>query len=1128
MKKTRHDLLLIVMRISITQAFVFLIAGMTWALPAPGQELLDKPVTIRMEDKSLKTVLSFLEEHTSARFVYSPKAVQAERRVSVHVTNQPLRKVLETVLAPMKIRYRLVGDQIILSQPKIPEEKTPEPPAESSAMPEAPEEAADRTLRGTVTDAAGAPLPGVSVAIRGTTRGTTTGADGSFTLRLPEEPVTLVFSSVGYLTQEQAITTQTVLSVTMAPADRALDEVVVVGYGTQKKADVTGSVSTIKGDALTKAPTPNLANSLTGKMTGVITTQQSGKPGFDDPTFLVRGKSTFGDNGALVLVDGIERSFSRLDPNEIESVTVLKDAASAAVYGARAANGVVLITTKRGKDGKTKISYTGSTGFQMPTRVPHVMNAYEYATYLNRAKVNLGDVPRFSDADVEKFRTGALPSTDWWGTVLRKRAAIQQHNLTLSGGKSEGTKYFVSLGVLNQNGLYELSDFKRYNLRVNLDNQVTKDFRVSLDIGARHELLSQSAIGDGIFTTLINSKPTERPYTPDSIAVGGLGSNGQGLSPIGLTQQSGYSKTTNDVFQGTLQATYAAPFVKGLSANMRFSYDRFFSAAKTFNTPYTYYVFDRAISKYTAFQSGGGTNLSEGTAQDARSTLQVSLNYDRTFGNHGISALLLTERIHYAYQNLQASRVQYISPAIDQLFAGPDLNQKNGGSATETARLGYVGRVNYNYRERYLLQANFRYDGSFNFPNGRRWGLFPAVSAGWRISEEPFLRSTTWLSNLKIRASYGQFGNDRVAAFQYLSGFRFGSGSVIGGSYQSGVADLGIPNPNITWETATNTDVGLEFGLFNGKVSGELDYFYKRTKDILLPRNASVPSTFGATLPYENIGIVDNKGFEAILRYQNQVRKVRFSVEGNMTYALSQVIFMDEPKDVDARIRKTGQPFDQFFALESAGLFQTQEEINAAPVQDGNGNKSIKTGDIRYIDYNGDKIIDGKDIHKVGKSDIPRLVFGFNLSVSYAGFDLTANFQGATGFQQFLRYDPFNLESNALAMFKDSWTPENPNARFPRLYAGLKQNNRESSSFWLYNATYMRLRNLELAYSFNRFAAIKKAGFGNLRVFASGNNLLTFSKMKDFDPEAPNIEPGSKSYYYPQMKTYNLGVQLEF
>lgn len=636
-------------------------------------------------------------------------------------------------------------------------------------------------------------------------------------------------------------------------------------------------------------------------------------------------------------------------------------------------------------------------------------------------------------------------------------------------------------------------------------------------------------MGDGLFSTIINSKPTESPYVPDSVEKGGLNSNGQNVSPIGQAENSGYSKTENSVFQSTLQGVYNVPFVKGLKARASFSYDRWFSKAKTFTMPYEFYQHDRIIDTYTKRKTGGGTSLYEGTAEDERLTVQAALTYDATFNKaHNISALFLFEESSYKYSDLQASRVNYISTAIDQLFAGPDKDKDNGGLARETVRQGYVGRLNYNYLGKYLFQFNFRYDGSYNFPKSKRWGFFPAVSAGWRISEEPFLKDNAILHNLKLRASYGEFGNDRVAAYQFMSGYRFNSGSVIGGSFQSGINDTGIANPNITWETASNTDVGLDFSLLNGKISGEFTYFYKKTRDILLPRSASVPQSFGATLPDENIGKVDNYGIESILRYTDKIGDFNFMVEGNITYAKSKVVFMDEAINKLEHQRLTGRPFDQNYGYKALGLFHSQEEIDNWAIQDGRGNTSLKVGDIKYEDFYNDGVIDGKDAQFIGKSEIPEIIFGLNIGLSYKNFDLTMNFQGATGFDQYLRWDPFNLESNALAIFKDSWSEDNPNAKYPRLYAGTVQNNREKSSFWLYDGTYLRLKNFELAYTFDKKDFLKKIGIQNLRVFVSGNNLLTFSKMKDFDPEAPNIDPDRNAYYYPQMKTYNFGFNVEF
>lgn len=1067
-------------------------------------------VNIKVKNAQFEDVLLEIKQQSEYDFLYSSELLKNAKPVTFSVQDASLAEVLEKCMQNQPFTYLINKKTItIIARPEIAKQQ-------------------QSSVSGKITDENGGPLVGVSVRLKGTSIGASSNAEGAYVLNVAGNTTgTLTFSFIGYQVKEEEISGRTTINVKLVPQDNKLNELVVVGYGTQKKVDVTGSVATLKGETLVKAAQPNLMNSLVGRLTGVISTQQSGKPGFDDPKFVIRGKSTFGDNSSLILVDGVERSFSRMDPNEIESITVLKDAASAAVYGARAANGVILVTTKRGVEGKPTISYTGTYGIQEPARIPDLMNAYDYARYLNIAKVNLNQAPRFTDEQVEQFRTGVLPSTDWWSATLRKNAPVIQHNVNISGGNKD-TKYFIDLGILDQDGLYELSSFKRYNVRVNLDNQITKSLKVSLDLVGRKEKLSQSALGDALFSTIINSKPTEAAYTPDNIAVGGLGSNGQDVSAIGQANDAGYNRTDNNVFQSTISALYKAPFLEGLSGKVSYSYDRFFSTNDVFNTPYSYYRYDRVNNLWTNAKSGGEINLVQAEADSYNATLQASLMYDKTFGKHALSSLFLFEQADSRGRNLQAYREGFISSSIDQLFAGGDLNKNNNGSATETARRGYVGRINYSYDNKYLLQANFRYDGSFNFPEDKRWGFFPAVSAGWRISEESFLKGNSVISNLKLRASYGQFGNDRVPAYQYLAGFQFAAGSVFGNGYNKGIRDTGIPNLNITWETATNTDIGLEFGFLGGKLTGEVDYFYKRTKDILLPRTAAIPQSFGAILPYENIGIVDNKGFEMTLGYKNQINDFSYGIDGNFTYAKSKVIFQDESINVPAWQKTTGQPFDQYFGYKALGLFQSQEEINAWADQDGLKNQSLKPGDIKYLDYNNDGKIDGQDINKIGKSDIPELIFGLNLSAGYKGFGLSANFQGATGFQQYLRYVPFNLEAGALNMFKDSWTPDNTNAKYPALYAGIKQNNQLSSSYWLYDATYVKLRNLELSYTFGQLNLFDKVGIRGLRLFVSGSNLLTFSKLKDFDPETPNLNPDSgRAYYYPQLRSYYLGVNIK-
>lgn len=1095
------------MRLTILALFLSIFGS--WASQGYSQTTR---LTLEAKDLKIEEFLRHIEDQSEYRFFYSGK-IDIDRTISGTFENKLITEILDIVLKEANIKYEIKGRQIILSPAGFP----------SSTL----NEQKRKTISGNVTDSSGAPLPGVSVVVKGSTTGTITDSDGNYSLANVPDNAIVQFSFVGMKRLEVDVAGKSTLNVTLQDETVGIDEVVAVGYGTQKKADLTGSVSTVKGGELTKAPSPNLAVSLTGKMTGVITTQHTGEPGKDDPTFYIRGKSTFGDNSTLILVDGVERSLNRLDPNEIESVTVLKDAASAAVYGARAANGVILITTKRGTVGKPKITYTGSAGFQSPAIMPKLMNAFEYATYLNIARENQGDLPRFTDAEIQDYKSGKLSSTNWWDETFSKRAPISQHNISVNGG-NDNTTYFVSIGYLDQDGIYALSNYRKYNVRSNVDVKITKDFRISLDIAGRSEKSTASPIGDGIFATVMNSKPTEEAYVPESVEVNGLGSNGMITNPIGLAERAGYNKTNTNVFQSTLQSIYNFPFIKGLTAKLSFSYDHTFLDNKVYNTPFEFYVFEKVNDLYTKYSSAGQINLTQQSAQSELQTLQTSLNYERLFGKHAVSGLLLMEKIQSNSNNLSAYREGYISSAIDQIFAGGDLNKNNGGAAYESARLGYVGRVNYNYDEKYLLQANFRYDGSFNFPKNKRWGFFPAFSVGWRINNESFLKDYAFISNLKLRASYGEYGNDRVSPYQYLSGFNFGSGSIFGNGYNTGITESVIPNPNITWETAISKNIGLDFGIMNGKISGEFDYFYKRTKDILLPRNASVPQTFGATLPYENIGIVDNKGVEGLLRYRDSFRGVKVMIEGNLTYAKSKVIFMDEPATVEDRLKQTGQAFDQFYGLRALGLFQSQEEIDSWAVQDGNGNASLKPGDIKYEDFTKDNVIDGKDIHRVGKSDIPEIVFGLNLNFEYKNFNLTANFQGATGFQQYFRYDPFNLEGNAFAVFKDSWTPENTNAKYPRLYAGIKQNNTQSSSFWLYDATYMKLRNLEFSYTFKENNVLEKIGIDNLRLFVSGNNLLTFSKLKDFDPEIPKLNPGSNPFYYPQMKMYNVGMSLDF
>lgn len=986
------------------------------------------------------------------------------------------------------------------------------------------EEAQQSGIKGVVTDKDGIPLPGVSIIIKGTSKGTTTGFDGNFTIAVSKGE-TLVFSFMGMLTKEVLIENQTVLNTILEEDSSVLDEIVIVGYGKQRKLDVTGSVSTISSEEITRAPSPNLANSLAGKLTGVIATQRSGQPGFDSPSFLIRGQSTYGNNAPLVLVDGIVRSFSRVNPNEIESVSVLKDAASTAVYGARAANGVILITTKRGKSGVSSFDYTSSYSWQKPTFRPDYMNSGEYAEYINIARVNDGDTPKYTDSEVDAFKNGTGTNTDWWDETVNGRGITEQHNLSVSGGNDK-TRYFLSFGYLNQDGLLKTSNFNSYNLRSNIDSQLTENLSISVDLAGRKESRLQSALGSGtVFLHIDQALPTYPAYFPE-IADGALGWNGLNGSPIGDSDFSGKDKRVNNIFQSSFQLKYDFKSIKGLSATGRFSYDYSAGADKKFTTPHTHYTQDPISGDFTANESRSTIDLNESRSQYSQSTLQFRLNYETSWKDHKLSALALVEQTEVETDKLSGFRDGFISPSIDQMFAGSTDNINNNGSANVTARRGYVGRLDYSYAGKYLLQANARYDGSFNFHKDNRWGLFSAFSAGWIISKEDFLSDVSFIDNLKLRASWGQVGNDRVAQYQYLSGFSFSGGYVVGGGFQTGINDNKPPNPNITWETATTTNLGLDFSLFGGQIRGEFDYFKKRTKDILRPNTAATPSTFGSTLPDENFAIVDNKGFELVLGHRNSIGDFRYNFNFNGTFVTSEIVDIREPEDVEDRIRQSGRPFGQRYGLVSLGIFQSQSEIDNWAEQDGNSNNSLQPGDLKYSDINNDGVVDGFDRTHIGRSETPELIYGLNAGASYKGFELNVMFQGASRFQRYVLADPFGLESNTERVLIDSWSPDNMDAAYPRLSVGGTNNNHnQSSDFWLKDASYLRLKNIEIAYTLPEIKSLKEMGVSNLRLYLSGTNLLTFSKIKNRDPEGPS---GSRGSFYPQTKSYLLGVNVQF
>ncbi len=1100
--------------------FILLMASPSSALNIRGQSLDEAKVSIYLQKATISQIFKAIEKQSSFYFVYDSKISQNANRISFNDNGISVRKVLEKISRKARLKFRRVN--LSISVNIIPEKEVEIVIAIA------------REISGKVTDKNGEPLLGVNILVKGTNFGTSTDFDGNFTLEIPDDAKIIVVSYIGYKTQEIAVEEKSSFDIKLEESLAGLDEVVIVGYGTQSKRKLTQSISTIKGEAITKAPTVNLAASLTGKLSGVVTNQQSGQPGFDDVSFRIRGISSYrGNQSPLVIVDGIERPFSRINPNNVATLSVLKDASATSVYGRKGANGVVLITTKRGVLGKPTFNYTGRFGWQSQTRKVEVMNAGEFARYLNEAKANDGVAPQYTDQEVADYESGALPSYDWVDALLDNNAPQQQHNISASGG-TEKTKFFASYGFVDQDGLFGTSFFKQNSFRVNLNTSFSNRFRARIDLLGRLEKRGTTPSPSDTYKGTVFANPTQNPF-PDVPGVpSALGFNGFNGTPIGAAERSGTNNRDRNVFQSNFNLEYDILGVDGLTAEALYSYDLTTTKSNRFETPYSWYELNQNSNQYEEVKSGSFNNIvsSEQRRKFERQTLQLSLNYDKSFGDHSVSALFLYEQIQQSSNLLNASRRGFLSIAIPFLFAGNEDNDNNNSSATESASRGWVGRVTYDYMGKYLLSATARVDQSFTFAEEFRTGFFPAISAGWILSEESFLANSNLISFMKLFGSWGQTGNDNVGQFQYLSTYSFGGGTILDGASYLGIRSDGIPNPSITWETVTSRNIGLNANFLNDKFQFEFEYFWRTTTDILDTPAGVVPQTFGAGISPRPLGEFDSWGIETLLKHINTIGDdFTYGIEGNLTWFDNKTVKFNEPKNVNPALSRVGRTTGLRHGYISEGLFQSQEEIDNHATQFG----TLSPGDIKYRDINGrddqgnltgepDGKIDADDRTIIGESSFPNFVYGLNLTAEYKGFDIQANFQGASNFTRNIKPSPFERDGNSLRVLTDSWRPGNENAAYPRLAAEIS-NNREDSSFWITTVSYLRLRNLELGYNFDSISdVLERSGIQSLRLFFSGNNLFTLSNLDWRDPEGSS----SNKPFYPQVKTISLGLSVEF
>jgi TonB-linked SusC/RagA family outer membrane protein len=1165
------------MRIGFLQLFLALFfSSYAYDYAADAQGILDKTVSISVEKGQLKDVFFTLKNQTGARFVYSSKTIEAARKVSIKANQKKLSEVLEELLTPFGITFKLVKDRIILYKIQSNAFFNAADAAEFTVQLTS---AANQEVKGQITDDKGNPLAGVSVVIKGTTTGTNTDATGSFTLSVPEGKTILVISSVGFQTQEIDITGKTTVTIALVPNAGQLSDIVVVGYGTQKKVTVTGAVAQVKGSDLAKSPSINLSNALAGRLPGVTAINATGEPGYDGSTIRIRGSNTPNNSGALIVIDGVpDRAggLERLNPADIESMSVLKDAA-AAIYGARAANGVILITTKRGKSGRPQLSYDFNQGWAQPTRVPEMSDAVEYATIINELTMYEKTLPEqwgaawnaftttgsytrpdngvkvdatYSPADIQKYRDGSdpwgHPNTDWFKTTLKNWSPQTRHNVQLSGG-SDAVKYLGSVGYQNQDGYYKNSatGYKQYDLRFNLDAKVNKYINTSLGLTAREEFRFFPTVGaQPIFRMLMRGKPTEQEVWPNGLPGPDI-ENGQ--NPIVITtNQTGYDKDRRDYFQSNGRIEIQVPGVQGLKLTGFAAVDRYFKRVKRWETPWYLYFWDKV-----SYEADGVTpkltrsvrstftdpRLTESQEDQLNINLSGFINYDKTFGPHTINLLAAVTRETIENQTFNAFRRNFVSTALDQLLAGgEDAQKNNNGSAYKRARLSYFGRVNYNFQEKYLAEFLWRYDGSYMFPESDRFGFFPGILVGWRISEENFFKPVSFIDNLKLRASWGQMGNDNILfndvlqEYKYLSTYGFNT-YIINGNQVKTLTETGLPNPGYTWEVANNTNIGIEGSALNSRLTFELDYFNNIRTKILMQNSAVVPATAGVTLPPENLGKIKNRGFEFNIGYNDHFGDFRFSVSVNGGYAKNKIINLPETPGLKPHQLSRGKTFGTngaaYLAYEYDGVFIDQADIDKNTIDYSAATNKLLPGDMKIKDVDGNGKINADDRVRLEKNRDPWFTGGLNMFLQYKNFDCTILFQGATGGLLFIGLESGTIGNFLQYAYDHRWTVENPSSVDPRLanrgnmyYAGGAFG---FNTYWLRSSNYLRMKNIEFGY--NMPAKIsEKAGITNLRLYVNGTNLVTFDKMKIWDPESTR----SDGQYYPQARVLNIGARVTF
>lgn len=1099
-------------------------------------------INLKLQNVPLSEAIQAIEKQSKFKFAFNNIDVDVNKRVTINVVNKPLREVVSD-LFPQYTAVFNRNNIIVISN----KQTTTSTTNRSSDAAHVQGNITPKIIRGQVADAVGETLIGVNIVEVGTTNGTITDVNGNYTLAVSDEQSVLRFSYVGFQDREVTVGRDNVINLTLTEQAQELDEVVIVGFGTQRKVTVTGAVSSMSEQELLKSPQANISNSLVGRLPGLIAVQRSGQPGESQSTIRIRGVGTFnGSADPLVMVDGIEGiNYNNIDPSEIESISILKDASSTAVYGVRGANGVVLITTKRGAETKPKIRLSSNVAFNTFTNIRRSVSAYDYALGYNEARkydsyLSGGYNPAYTAEQIEKYRTGEdpifYPNTDWFRTMYKDFTTQSQHNLNISGG-SKKIKYFSSVGYYNEQGMFSknitsfIKDydaqprFTRYNFRTNLDFEITKNFSIGFDISSQTEERKGNTTNiNRLIEIVTKANPTISPGIVDDklITLGVEGSGGQ--TPHTLMLVYGYTRDSRTYLNGTVNMRYKLDFVTpGLSAKAKVSYLNFNRDNRGFSkNPLIYLPIrtDNGDVVYVPQNEERPFTTTNTISKFRREYVEYGLDYNRMFGNHTLGALLL-----YNQNKLYDPTLLYMVPRGYQ---------------------GIVGRITYDYKNKYLLEYNLGYNGTENFGEGKRFGFFPAYSIGWVPTNEDFFPKNDIISFMKLRGSYGEVGNDQVGGERFL--YRPSSYSYTDNYYYFGEVGRNlagyrasiegkIGNPDLTWERARKLNVGVDLHLLDSKLRMTADWFREK-RDNILANLGTIPTLVGANLPAYNLGKMRNSGYDIEASFNNSYEKLNYWLRASYTYAHNVIEFMDEPTMPYPYLQATGQRAGQFFGLIAEGFYNTWEEVNDPnrPVSAWNTNK-LQPGDIKYRDVNGDGIINSYDYVPIGYSNFPEIIYSFSLGGDFKGFDLSVLFQGAGNVSvNYSRHARYGYREGATVpdyILEKSWSQERYEQGlpidFPHLSEGdgIQQHNyTPPSSMWIRNSSYLRLKNIDLGYTFGK-QLNRKLGISSIRVFANANNLFTWSEMlPGVDPESnvasTNYEP------YPLVKTINFGMNINF